>query len=58
MEDLKDGLKKVGAKQVELERKEQDAAAFMQKLNGETSSVREWLTAIREKQALNTSRDN
>ena len=48
---IKDSLEKVSSRQSDLEKKERDAIAFMNKLNGETASVRDWLTAIRNKQA-------
>jgi chromosome segregation ATPase len=48
---LKESLERVSTRQSDLERKERDAAAFMTKLNGETASVRDWLTAIRAKQS-------
>jgi len=48
---LKESLERVSGRQTDLERKERDAAAFMTKLNGETASVRDWLTAIRSKQS-------
>lgn len=48
---LKDSLDRVSTRQSDLEKKERDAVAFMNKLNGETASVRDWLTAIRNKQS-------